>query len=247
MKIKVVIIDDEKHALITLQHYLEHIEGIEVLSTVQDSRLAKSEIEFWEPDLVFIDIQMPFLSGLEVLQQFKQPKFKAVFTTAYDQYAIQALRLNAFDYLLKPLVVEDLERTIEQFKNQRQITSDAQIAALDQVLVRQTLETIALSTQKGLIFVPLAEITYFSAESAYTFVHLKDGNSHLVSKTLSNFEEVLQGIPSFFRCHKSCMINLKFIRQYIRGEGGEIVMHDGKVFPLSRAKKQEFLQLFTKI
>lgn len=154
--------------------------------------------------------------------------------------------INTFDYLLKPLVVEDLERTIEQFKSQHQSTSKAQIAALNQILVRQTLETIALSTQKGLIIVPLAEITYFSAVSAYTFVHLKDGNSHSVSKMLSKFEEMLRVKSSIFRCHKSFMINLKFIRQYIRGEGGEIVMPDGKVFPLSRDKMQEFLQLFTK-
>ena len=245
--IKVLLIDDEKHALVTLAHYLESFKEIEILDSIQDSRLAKDRITELKPDIVFLDIEMPFLNGFEVLQQFETLPFKVVFTTAYDQYAIKALKLNALDYILKPIEIDELKQAIDKYHQQELLTTTEQVSNLAKFTMTQMSDTLALSTLKGLIFIKIEDIMYFSASTAYTFVVMNNGDKHLVSKSLVVFEEVLSDNPIFFRVHKSYLINLKFISQYIRGEGGEIIMQDRTSVVLSRNKKQDFLNLFKKI
>jgi len=245
--IKVLLIDDEKHALVTLAHYLESFKEIEILDSIQDSRLAKDRITELKPDIVFLDIEMPFLNGFEVLQQFETLPFKVVFTTAYDQYAIKALKLNALDYVLKPIEIDELKQAIDKYHQQELLTTTEQVSNLAKFTMTQMSDTLALSTLKGLIFIKIEDIMYFSASNAYTFVVMNNGDKHLVSKSLVVFEEVLSDNPIFFRVHKSYLINLKFISQYIRGEGGEIIMQDRTSVVLSRNKKQDFLNLFKKI
>lgn len=245
--IKVLLIDDEKHALVTLAHYLENFKEIEILDSIQDSRLAKDRITALKPDIVFLDIEMPYLNGFEVLQQFKTLPFKVVFTTAYDQYAIKALKLNALDYILKPIEIDELKQAIDKYHQQELLTTTEQVSNVAKFALTQMSDTLALSTLKGLFFIKIDDIMYFSASNAYTFVVMNNGDKHLVSKSLAVFEEVLSDNPIFFRVHKSYLINLKFISQYIRGEGGEIIMQDRTSVVLSRNKKQDFLNLFKKI
>lgn len=245
--IKTIIIDDEKHALVTLEFLLKQFDTIDLVGIVQDSTQAKDIIEKEKPDLVFIDIEMPKLNGFDVLAQFDKLPFKVVFTTAYDQYAIKALKMNALDYLLKPIDEEELANAINKYQNEEIFTSEQQIAQVNKFNIGQLSDTLALSTQKGLHFIKIEDIMYFSASGSYTNVKLNNGETHLVSKALINFEDVLQDNPTFFRAHKSHLINLKFISQYIRGEGGEIIMQDKTSIVLSRTKKQDFLNLFKKI
>ena len=245
--IKVLLIDDEKHALVTLAHYLKDFKEIEILETVQDSRLAKVKIDELKPDIVFLDIEMPYLNGFEVLQQFETLPFKVVFTTAYDQYAIKALKLNALDYLLKPIEIEEIGETLKKYHQQELTTTSEQVSNLAKFTLTQMADTLALSTMKGLIFIKVEEVMYFSASNAYTFVVMNNGDKHLVSKSLAVFEDVLLDNPVFFRAHKSNIVNLKYIKQYTRGEGGELIMKDDTSLVLSRAKKQDFLNLFKKI
>lgn len=245
--IKVLLIDDEKHALVTLAHYLKDFKEIEILETVQDSRLAKVKIDELKPDIVFLDIEMPYLNGFEVLQQFETLPFKVVFTTAYDQYAIKALKLNALDYLLKPIEIEEIGETLKKYHQQELTTTSEQVSNLAKFTLTQMADTLALSTMKGLIFIKIEEVMYFSASNAYTFVVMNNGDKHLVSKSLAVFEDVLLDNPVFFRAHKSNIVNLKYIKQYTRGEGGELIMKDDASLVLSRAKKQDFLNLFKKI
>lgn len=245
--IKALIIDDEKHAIVTLSYLLEQLDGIEVVGSVQNSTKAKEEIERLQPDLVFLDIEMPNLNGFGLLEQFQNIPFKVIFTTAYNQYAIKALKMNALDYLLKPIDMEELENAIRKYEKNDILTSDEQIAQLSRFKMGQMQDTLALSTQKGLHFVKLNEVMYFAASGTYTYVVLESGEKHLVSKSLSVFEEVLQDNVLFFRAHKSHLIHLNFVKLYIRGEGGEIVMQDLTHISLSRNKKQEFLSLFKKI
>lgn len=245
--IRALLVDDEKHALVTLSHYLKSYSEIEILETIQDSRLAKERIDVLKPDLIFLDIEMPFINGFDLLQLFDSYPFKVVFTTAYDQYAIKALKLNALDYLLKPIEIEELDEAIKKYHQKEIETSQEQISNLAQFTMTQMADTLALSTLKGLIFIKMDEIMYLSASNAYTFVVMKDGEKHLVSKSLAVFEDVLQDNDLFFRSHKSSIVNLKYIKQYIRGEGGELIMQDNANLVLSRAKKQEFLNLFKKI
>ncbi len=245
--IKAIIVDDERHAIITLEHLLKKFEEIEILAVVQDSTLAKEIILEKKPDLLFLDIEMPNLNGFELLQQFDSFDFKVVFTTAYDQYAIKALKINALDYLLKPIDTEELRLTLDKYLNDQIFTSDEQISHLKQFKINQMSETLALSTSKGLIFIKINDVMYFEADGSYTHVMMNNGEKHLVSKSLANFEEVLVDNPLFFRSHKSSLVNLNSIKQYIRGEGGELIMLNDKSIVLSRNKKQEFLNLFKKI
>lgn len=245
--IKAIIVDDEKHAIITLEHLLKKFDEVEILTTIQDSSKAKEIILEKKPDLLFLDIEMPNLNGFDLLAQFPSLDFKVVFTTAYDQYAIKALKINALDYLLKPIDQEELRIALDKFLNDQLFTSNEQIAHLSQFKNNQMSETLALSTSKGLIFIKIKDVMYFEADGSYTHVIMSSGDKHLVSKSLTNFEEVLTDNPMFFRSHKSNLVNLNFIKQYIRGEGGELIMVNDKSIVLSRNKKQEFLNLFNKI
>ncbi len=245
--IKVIIIDDEKHCIITLQHALEQVEDVVVVATTQNSTEAKALIEQHQPDMVFIDIEMPHLNGFDVLQQFEQLPFKVVFATAYDQYAIKAIRLNALDYLLKPVNKKDIAEVIEKYKNQELSTSKDQVQNLHKFANGKLQDTIALSTNTGLLFVKTEDIMYLEASSCYTNIIMLDQSKYVASKTLSVFEEILQDNNLFFRAHKSSIVNLKYMKQYIRGEGGELIMQDGTIIAISRNRKPAFLNLFNKI
>ena len=245
--IKAIIIDDEKHCIITLKHLLSAFDTIEVVATTQDSTTAKKLIIEHEPHLVFLDIEMPELNGFDIVNQFESPTFKVIFTTAYDQYALKALRLNALDYLLKPIDKKDIEIALEKYRNQELILSKDQVQNLHLFTNGKMQDTIALSTQQGLLFVKIDDIMYLEADSCYTHIIMNDQTKHLASKTMATFEEVLLDNTLFFRAHKSHIVNLKFIKQYIRGEGGELVMQDGNIVALSRNRKQEFLSLFKKV
>jgi two-component system LytT family response regulator len=245
--IKAFIVDDEEHCIITLKHILSRFKEVQLLGAEQDSIKATSSIKEYQPDLVFLDIEMPAMNGFDLLAGFDRIDFKVIFTTAYDQYAIQALRLNALDYLLKPVAVSEVARCLEKYQQQELLTTSGQIHHLQRFNDQQLMDTIALSTQQGLLFVKIEDIVYLEASSCYTNIIMKNEERHLVSKTLANFEEVLEGSTVFFRAHKSYLINLRFIRQYNRGDGGEIIMADGSSIAISRNKKQEFLSLFKKI
>lgn len=245
--IKVAIIDDEKHCILTLQHHLNMMQDVEIVAITQNSNEAKTLIDQSKPSLVFLDIDMPQLTGFQVMEQFENPSFQVVFVTAYDQYAIKAIKLNALDYILKPADRQDIDAVLTRFRQKEMQTSSLQIAQLNKTLQHKMSDTLALSTQEGLIFIKIEEIMYLEADSCYTQVVLADNTKHLVSKTMATFEDVLQHNELFFRAHKSFIINLKYIKQYLRGEGGDIIMRDDRSIALSRSKKQDFLNLFQKI
>jgi len=245
--IKAIIIDDEKHCLVTLEHLLKSSGEVEILRTIQKSTEAEEAIRELKPDLVFIDIEMPDLNGFEVLNRFENLPFKVIFTTAYDQYAIKALKMNALDYLLKPISPEDVEQVLEKYRSNRIESDKSQIGNVYKFSENNLQDTIALSVQEGLIFVKLDEILYIEGSGSYSTIIMNNNDQHVVSKNLSLFEEVLSDHPSFFRPGKSFLVNLKYIRQYIRGTGGEVIMLNGKNISISRGRKQDFLSLFHKI
>jgi two-component system, LytTR family, response regulator len=246
--IKAAIIDDESHCIKTLQYQIERLfKNVEIVFTTTDSTAAKALTDLHRPGIIFLDIEMPVMNGLQFLSQFETIPFKVIFTTAYDQYAIKAIRLNAVDYLLKPVNRDELELAIEKYIRDRDKTSKEQITQLHLFTEKKITGTIALSATQGLFFVKLKEIMYLEGDDCYTHVIMSDGKKYLVSKTLSVFDEILTGDHPFFRAHKSYIINLTYIKQYIRGDGGDIVMHDDKHIALSRNNKVEFLKLFTKV
>lgn len=245
--IKVMIIDDEKHCITTLQHLLKNFKDeVEVVATTQQSIHAKALIEEHKPHLVFLDIEMPIMNGLELLEQFTSLPFETIFTTAYDQYAIKALRLSALDYLLKPIDKQELKAALEKYKSKELVTTQEQVQQVKKITQQKIMDTLALSTIEGLLFIKMKDIMYLEATSCYTTVFMSNGTKYLASKTLATFEEVMDEV-TFFRPHKSYIINLKNVKQYIRGEGGEIIMENGTSISLSRNKKQQFLEMFMRI
>ena len=242
MKIKAIIIDDEKMARTLLAGMMEeYCPDVEVLETCVDLPSGVKAIRKLKPDLVFLDIEMPRYSGLELLDFFEETEinFSIIFTTAYNQYAIQAFKLSAIDYLLKPIETAELEKAIERFKKSTQKT-DYNI--LKDNLKANSDQKIAISTLNSVKFIELNHIIYFKAEGAYTDIYLLDEKVLTVSKGLKHFEDLLKENLKFFRCHKSYIINTDYITEHIKSEGGFLKLHEKHLVSISVDKTTDLYQ-----
>lgn len=241
-----IIIDDEKHCIKTLSNLLEtNFKEVNILATCGDSTKAYDLIKHHQPDFIFLDIEMPLLNGFDLLSKFDPLYFDVIFTTAYDSYAIKAIKYSALDYLLKPISKEDLVVAIEKLKKKKLSISKAQLQMATAVHNKQLPETIALPSTDGLNFVSVNDIVYCLADGSYTRIFMTDKSEILLSKTLGDVEEMLKDYH-FFRIHHSSLINLKQVKKYIRGEGGEVIMSNGKNLIVSRTHKNDFLNVFTR-
>ncbi|MFM2358497.1 MAG: hypothetical protein RLY16_490 [Bacteroidota bacterium] len=244
---RAIIIDDETHCIKTLQYLLQQYPGsLEVIAHAGNGQEGMQLIQTLQPDLIFLDIQMPYLGGLEMLEKLGAISAKVIFTTAYDQYAIRAIKLNALDYLLKPIDKNELFTAIDKAKGLHQPLQPRQIQEASAVARGKVPEVIAVSDQNGLSFIKMQQIVLLEAESSYTIIHLLNGQKHTISKSLHHFEELLDA-SHFFRAHKSYIINLKEVVQYLRGDAGEIILSNNMHISLSRSKKDEFLNLFSRV
>ena len=243
-----VIIDDEAHCIKTLQWNLQQYcsQKVRVVATFTNPQEALLQLPHVRPQVLFLDIEMPHLNGISLLQQWQPNHCAVIFTTAYDQYAIKAIKLNALDYLLKPIVKDELVMAVDKLIKQQAAILPAQVLALQEAHITRQPDKIAISTNQGLLFIRISQIIRVEAQGAYCQFIMQDGKKVLLSKPLSTAEELVAG-PNFYRAHKSHLIQLSFVEKYIRGEGGEIIMADGASIALSRTKKDEFLQLFAKL
>lgn len=219
---KAIIIDDEEMARTLLSGMInEYVPEITIAELCKDLASGVKAIHKHKPDIVFLDIEMPGHSGLELLDFFdpESVNFSIIFVTAYNQYAIQAFKLSAVDYLLKPIEVEDLTKAIELFKINRQRT---QLAGLKHNLSSHKNKKIGLNTVSSVLFVSLEDILFFQAEGSYTRVYTKDGKQILASKGLKHFENTLSDQSEFFRCHKSYIVNIPHINEYVKTDGGHL-------------------------
>lgn len=244
-KYKAVIIDDEQRGAMSLQKMLQHSHpDIEITGLAHSGQEGIAAIQSTNPDLVFLDIQMMDMSGFDMLEQIDSPPFSVIFTTAYDEYALKAFRYAAVDYLLKPIDMDELKEALNKFRQSRMQSPRPDMDRLTQ-LVQQlkghNLDRIALPTQEGLIFIRMEEVIRLQSSSNYTTFYLKDKKPLIVSKTMGEFEELLEDQP-FIRIHNSHIINLNHVEKYIRGEGGSVVMSDKSEIEVSRRKKDEFLK-----
>jgi two-component system LytT family response regulator len=239
-----IIIDDESHCIKTLTQLLEaNFTEINVVATCSDSTKAFDLIQHHLPDFIFLDIEMPKLNGFDLLSKFDPLFFDVIFTTAYDSYAIKAIKYSALDYLLKPIGKEELAFAIEKLKGKRSRISHAQIQMATEVRNKLIPDTIALPTVDGLSFAYVNDIVHCTADGSYTRVFMNDKSEILISKTLGDVEELLSEY-NFFRIHHSTLINLKQVKKYIRGEGGEVVMSNGRTLTVARTRKTDFLNVF---
>lgn len=247
--IKCVLVDDEKNALEMMEWLLKtYCPNVEVVALCSTAEKGIEAINKFKPDVVFLDIEMPRMNGFDMLEQVSSLSFEVVFCTAYDQFAIKAFKYSALNYLLKPVDPEYLKATIMRVEEKKALPTREQFALLLQQLNRQTVSTpsrIALTTGDGLIFVTTADIIYCKAESNYTHVVLTGGRKILVSRVLKELDEALSG-PDFYRVHSSYLIGINHIKKFVRGEGGYLVMDNDENITLSRSRRQEFMELFSK-
>jgi len=241
-----IIIDDENHCIKTLSNLLEtNFPAVNILTTCNESTKAFDLIRQHHPDFIFLDIEMPFLNGFDLLSRFDHLYFDVIFTTAYDSYAIKAIKYSALDYLLKPIDKEELASAIERIINKQSTISKAQLQMATTIHNKQLPDTIALPNTNGLIFASVVDIVCCKADGNYTRIFMMDKSEILLSKTLGDIGEMLSEYD-FFRIHHSTLINLKQVKKYIRGEGGEVIMSDGKSLQVARTRKAEFLSVFTR-
>ncbi|HQW25606.1 MAG TPA: LytTR family DNA-binding domain-containing protein [Saprospiraceae bacterium] len=242
--LKTILIDDELHCVETLRYELQlNCPEVEIVDTASSGQEGIQKIQEIKPDLVFLDIEMPRMSGFEMLRQLEPLDFRVIFVTAYDQYALQAFRFAAADYLLKPVMSDQLKDAVGRVAEKSVSTVDAKIQ-LEALLfnLRDGFKSprIALPSGRGMDFVDAAQIMYCTAESNYTHVILADGKKYTLSKTLKDVEQMLENLD-FFRIHQSHLINFTYLQRYMRDDGGYVVMRDGTSIPIAKRRKEEFL------
>ena len=240
--ITAVIIDDERNALDVLSMQLRnYCPGVQVLQLCQGGDEGVTAIKTLNPQVVFLDIEMPKVNGFDVLDQTKGHNFKVIFTTAYDQFAIKAFKYSAIDYLLKPIDIEDLKTAVNKIQDEKSEDLTAKLQVLYQQLgIKTSLPSkVPLPFGDGYEMIPFANIIRCESESNYTTIFLTDKRKVTLSKTLKEIEESFIH-PSFFRLHHSHLINTDHITKFYKMDGGYVVMSDGTQINISRNKKDDF-------
>ncbi len=238
---KAIIIDDEKRARISLQLLLaEYCPEVTLVAECENLPEGVKAIHKYQPDLVLLDIEMPGHSGLELLDFFNENEitFSIIFTTAYNEFAIQAFKLSAIDYLLKPIVPEELANAIQRLEKQK----NQQFKALTENINTETFEKIAIPSGNSYILIKIADILYIKGEGSYSEVFLKDKSKHLASRNLKNFEDILGKDKRFLRTHKSYIVNFEEVLAYNKSDGGSLEMQNGISIPVSSDKSNLILE-----
>lgn len=244
---RAILIDDEKRARLNLSILLdENCPQVEIVAECENLPEGVKAIRRLKPDVVFLDIEMPGHSGLELLDFFDENEvdFSIVFTTAYNEYAIQAFKLSAVDYLLKPINPEELLQAVQRVERQKMKTENYQL--LKSSIKSESFEKIAVPSGNLILFLNLNEIIYIKGEGAYSDVFLQDKTKHTVSRNLKNFEEII--CPSnccnknFVRVHKSFIVNLDFVKAFNKSDGGSLDLVTGQQIPVSLEKSTAILE-----
>ena len=237
--IKAIIVDDEPNCCEILTTLLErYCPQVKVADICYSGETALTSIIEWNPDIIFLDIEMPHMNGFELLEKLQSVNFKLIFTTSYDQYAIKAIRFSALDYLLKPIDREELQHAVKKAMESLNQPMPQQLEVLMQKLHKSGTgsQKIALPTLEGLMMIPTDHIISCASDRNYCVLYLKEKKKIVVSKPLKDMEELLED-DSFLRVHHSFLVNLQEINKYVRGEGGYLVMSDGSSVDVSRSKK----------
>ena len=247
--IKAVILDDEKNCIETLQWKLQHFcPDVHIEASFDDPVACVEYLKDNEIDLLFLDIEMPNMNGFDVLEALGGGKFDVIFTTAYDNYGIQAVKFSALDYLLKPVRNKELIEAIDRYIK-RSVARDPKLQ-IDNLLENLKSQNstnaqvkITLATKESLELVRPEEISYCESDSNYTMVYLTDGRKKLISRTLREFEDMLEPL-GFCRSHNSFLVNMNEVREYVKTDGGYLVMKNGVTIPVSKTKRENLMTYF---
>ncbi|MFY7943395.1 MAG: LytR/AlgR family response regulator transcription factor [Crocinitomicaceae bacterium] len=241
---KVLIIDDEKPTRELIKRMLESFNlNISIYTDGENVATGVKAIEQIEPDLVLLDIQMPDGNGFDVLKQTSYKNFQVIFITAFQEFAIQAIKFSALDYILKPIDMEELQSSITRaLESITEKIDESQYSALQNNIQPQQKKKLVLKTLESIHIVDIENIIRCEADKNYTSFYLADGKRIIVSKTLKDYDILLSG-HNFFRAQQSHLINVNFIDRYDKHDGGSVIMKDGAEVPLSPAKKDQFFRL----
>ncbi len=249
-KMRTLIIDDEPDAVNALKIIIEEfIPELNVIGSFSDPLQARDEIPKMNPELVFLDINMPGLSGFELLESLQNRNFKTIFITAYDEYAIKAFKYSAVDYILKPIDIDELVAAVKRATNVNNPSTeqtDNKYKKLFESIRNDRPQKLVVSTYEGIYYIDAEDVIYIQADGNYSKLIFKETEPLFVAKGLKEFEELLP-TSNFFRNHHSFLINLNFVRKYTRVEGGSVEMINGDQIPLARRKKNEFYDLMKNV
>ncbi len=241
--LRAIIIDDDESNISSLSEKLfKHFPEVEVIARLDNGADGIESIDTLMPDVVFLDIEMPVMNGFAMLQRLNFRDFELIFVTAYDHYAIKAIRFSALDYLVKPVEIEELREAIGRVSmNRLNRRTNAQVNVLLDYILKKPAKRLPVPTSDGICYVEFDDIIYLAADNNYTIINLVKGQRLLASRTLKDFEELLPA-ELFLRIHHSHIINKNYVERYIRGEGGQVIMRNGVVLDVSKRKKSEMLK-----
>ncbi len=229
MKLKAIIVDDEHHSLQTTELLVQkNCSGVEIIGLAESPEKGIQLIDELKPDILFLDIAMPVMNGFEMLQHVTYKSFDVIFTTAYDEYAIKAFKVNAIDYLLKPIDIDELIEAVNKVatkhkKDEQYFKIDEVLKSIESPTIKK--EKVALPIDGKIQMIPFESIIYCESESNYTFINFEN-RKVILSKTLKEVEKLINH-NDFFRVQNSFLVNLNHIKEYVRGEGGELIMSNG--------------------
>ena len=244
---RAILVDDDPQARrILLALLQEYCPQVEVVGQAEDVPTGVRTIHALNPDIVFLDIEMPGYLGIQLPEFFDNPSFDIIFTTAHDGYALRAFEIAAIDYLLKPIQIDRLEQAVAKAaRNRANPQTASRLLAFQESLQSETGRgKIVLPIAEGYLFVRPDEILYLLADRSYTTIHLLENRQVVVSRTLKEFEQLLT-YPCFFRANRSCILNLDHVQQFLRKDSGTIVMDDNTQFSLSENRREAFLKAFS--
>lgn len=243
--ISAIIVDDEQKGRESLKMLInEYCPQVEILALCSNVADAYTNIVKLNPDLVFLDIQMKEETGFDLLKKFDKVNFEVIITTAHSNYAITAIKYSAIDYLLKPIDIAELKESVNRVVEKKSAPDLLQRLGnlIENVKVSSVEDyKLAIPSSDGLMFIKATEIIYCEAEGNYTNFFLRNGKKNIVSKTLKEYENILNN-HQFFRVHHSYLVNLKEIVKYTRGDGGFVTMSNGVNLDVSKRKKESFLE-----
>ncbi|SHJ60422.1 LytR/AlgR family response regulator transcription factor [Pseudozobellia thermophila] len=247
--IRTLIIDDEEDSRVALSIALARFcPDVEVLALCESPLIGLKKIDELGPDLIFLDVQMPQMSGFDLLDRVEKIDFKVIFVTAFDRYAIKAIRFSALDYLLKPVDIDDLVSAVQKVKAHISLKMDngAYQAQIRNIRYnRERLTRLAIHSDKEIILKELNEIVFMEADGGYTVIHLTDKKKITVAKTLKEYEKLLPA-DQFCRIHHATLVNMDHVTRYVKGDGGYVVITGGGHLDVSRRKKEHFIKLLHK-
>ncbi|OFY92642.1 MAG: DNA-binding response regulator [Bacteroidetes bacterium RIFCSPLOWO2_12_FULL_31_6] len=241
-KLKAIIIEDESLGRALIKNYLQDIKEIELIGEFADGFSGLKAINELHPDIVFLDIQMPKLTGLELLELLDEPP-AIIFTTAFDEYAVKAFELNAIDYLLKPFSKERFDGAVKKIITQKNHHSPALINLKNQVAKEKVLDKIIVKSNNNVFVIPLNEVIYIESEDDYVMIYTANGK-YLQYQTMSYYEEHLT-TSIFIRIHRSTIVNIHFIAKIEKfgKETYQVVLKDGIGLKVSRSRYQELKEM----